>query len=330
MRIGVIGPRDPVAGDFFADHIAAALHRMGHRADRLGTTHPLPGAYRLREVTTLALRASPRLDAKLQQHLAHRARDFACDAVISTDANLAPSVVAELRRAGVPVGLWFPDCVGAIGRERMLAAPYTALFFKDPVLVRQLTDLIGVNAHYLPEACDPEVHRPIGAAGRDRRIVVVGSTRPSRILLIRRLHEAGIPIAIYGGPPTRDAVDLLPPGLHRGVPLFGEAKSRVFRGAAGVLNHLHFAEARSVNCRLFEATGAGAAVLCERRGVLPELYDTDREVLPFSTFDELLELATGLLDEPHRTAEIGDAASKRAHAEHTYEHRLPTILEQLS
>jgi hypothetical protein len=36
-----------------------------------------------------------------------------------------------------------------------------------------------------------------------------------------------------------------------------------------------------------------------------------------------------LLNEPGLTARLGDAAAKRAHSEHTYDHRLATILKQL-
>ncbi|MEV0155924.1 glycosyltransferase [Micromonospora sp. NPDC050686] len=327
MRIGIIGPP---GSDTFADNIAATLPRMGHEVVLLGSTYARRGGFLWKEVAATALRASRRVEAQAQRHLARRALEHDCDAVISTDSNLTPRTVGELRRNKVPVGLWFPDCVANIGRQRMLAAPYTALFFKDPLLVRRLVDVLGAPAYYLPEACNPQIHRPIGEPGSARRIVVVGNTYPSRMMLLRRLLEADVPLAVYGAPPARDVARVLPPGIHQGYPVFGEAKSQIFRTAAGVLNNLHPAEMRSVNCRLFEATAAGAAVLCEQREVLSDLYEPDREVLPFTTFAELLEGVRELLDVPHRTAEVGDAASKRAHSEHTYENRLPIILDRLS
>ncbi|MFD2766140.1 CgeB family protein [Micromonospora eburnea] len=327
MRIGIIGPSGP---DHFAENVSASLSRMGHDVVLLGSTHPERGGYIWQEVAATALRASRRVEARAQRHLARRALEHECDAVISTDSNLTPNTVSELRRNKVPVALWFPDCVANLGRQRMLAAPYTALFFKDPLLVRRLVDMLDAPACYLPEACNPQVHRPIGEAGAQRRIVIVGNTYPSRMLLVRRLIEADVPLAIYGAPPARDVARMLPRGIHQGRVIVGEAKSRVFRTAAGVLNNLHPAEMQSVNCRLFEATAAGAAVLCERREVLPDMFDPDREVVPFTTFAELLERVRELLDDPRRTAEVGDAASKRAHSEHTYENRLPVVLDRLA
>jgi spore maturation protein CgeB len=97
-----------------------------------------------------------------------------------------------------------------------------------------------------------------------------------------------------------------------------------------VLNNLHPAEMNSVNARLFEATAAGGAVLCEHRDVLQDLFRVDEEVLAFSTFDELVDHCRLLLNDSGLTRTIGDAATQRAHAEHTYEIRLTAILEHLS
>jgi spore maturation protein CgeB len=63
--------------------------------------------------------------------------------------------------------------------------------------------------------------------------------------------------------------------------------------------------------------------------VLRDLFDIDREVLAFRDFDELLHQATRLLHETGLTARLGDAAARRAHQDHTYQHRISTILERV-
>jgi spore maturation protein CgeB len=249
--------------------------------------------------------------------------------VLVTEATLAPEAVVMMRRAKIPVALWFPDYVGNFGRQQMLLAPYTALFLKDPLLVQRLRATLEAPVWYLPEACNPRWHRPVGEAGVERAIAVVGNTYPSRLMLLRRLHRAGIPLVIYGGAIPRWSRNVVPPQLHTGKVVLGQAKSHVFRTAAGVLNNLHPGE-QGMNCRLFEATAAGGAVLCERRPALAELFDTDREVVPFTDVRELIDRIHELLADPMLTRDIGDAAAKRAHAEHTYDIRLATILERLS
>jgi spore maturation protein CgeB len=326
VRIGLVGPHGP---DMSQDNIGECLQRGGHQVCYLGETRPAVRGRVATRLVSLAMTAQPRLERHVHGRLVRAALDRECEAVITTDGTLSPHAVAELRRARIPVALWFQDHVSSMGRQRMLEAPYTALFFKDTVLVQRLRDTLGLPVWYLPQACNPRWHRPLGEPGAQRHIAVVGNTYLSRLGLLRRLHDAGIPLAIHGGPAPRWATPL-PPGLSVRRPVFRDDKSRVFRTAAGVLNNLHPAEIHGVNRRLFEATGAGAAVLCERRPALADLYDLDREVIPFTDFQELLDQCTVLLSSPDRTKEIGDAAAKRAHAHHTYEDRMPVILEKLA
>jgi spore maturation protein CgeB len=93
---------------------------------------------------------------------------------------------------------------------------------------------------------------------------------------------------------------------------------------------MHPGEVAGVNDRLFQAAGCGAAVLSEFRPKLPEVFAIGDEVLAFRDFDELVDQATRLLNEPGLTARLGDAAAARAHRDHTFDARLATILEKVS
>jgi spore maturation protein CgeB len=327
VHIGLVGDDGP---DRLVDNLRDCLEQLGHQASYLGSGRAHRGGRLGTWFGEVAQNALPDLEARFHQRLARSALARGCDAVINTHAALSPDAVDTLRRNRVPVALYFPDALTNLGRQRVLTAPYTAMFFKEPLLVERLRDMLDLPVWYLPEACNPRWHRPVGAAGAQRTIVVVGNLYPSRLMLIRRLYDAGIPLTLYGAAPPRWAAGLLPPGIHTGRCVFREEKSAVFRAAAGVLNNLHPGEILGVNCRLFEATAAGAAVLCEERSTLPELFDVDREVLAFKDFAGLVDRAGELLADNDRTAEIGDAASKRAHAEHSYETRIPLILEKLA
>jgi spore maturation protein CgeB len=93
---------------------------------------------------------------------------------------------------------------------------------------------------------------------------------------------------------------------------------------------MHPSEVNGVNSRLFEAAGCGAAVLTEFRPTVPELFAVGNEVLVFHDFDDLVEQATRLLSEHGLTERLGDAATKRAHRDHTYDLRVTVILEKLA
>jgi spore maturation protein CgeB len=327
MRVGVIGP---AGRDMFAENIIDALRDTGHIAVPLGPARARHRSGLTNRAADLALQSIPRLDELTQRRIVRAAEAADCELIISVDARLMPGTVDRLRRNGAKVALWFPDHVAQLGRALMLLSPYDALFFKDPCLVARLHTLLGLPVHYLPEACNPRHHRPLAPAGTEPYLVIAGNMYPSRVRLLERLAAKGVPVRVYGGEIPRWVADSPVRGMHAGYPIMAEEKARVFRSAAGVLNNLHPGEMAGVNARLFEAAGSGAAVLCESRPALPELFRLDEEVLAFRDFDELVSQALRLLNERGLTERLGDAAARRAHRDHTIAHRLATIAERLS
>jgi spore maturation protein CgeB len=276
------------------------------------------------------LRAFPALDERQQRRIVRSALDSECEIVISVEASLLPDTVARFRRNGVRVVLWFPDALANMGRQLMLLAAYDAVFVKDPYLVDRLRSVLDLPVNYLPEACNPRVHRPLATPGTDPYLVLAGNMYPSRIRLLERLLAARIPLRLYGPGFPRWVGDTPLRKVHTRRLIFNEEKARIFGAATAVLNNLHPAEIRGVNARLFEAAGSGAAVLTEFRPTLPDLFDIGNEVLAFRDFDELVSLATRLLSEGGLSEKLGDAAGRRAHTEHTYERRLEVMLQMLS
>lgn len=323
MRVGVIGPQ---YADSFADNIADCLPDLGVDVVRLGTVR---GRFpkRLDQAVEVLSRARPAFDARLQRPLAERAIDGACDVVICVDAGLLPETVRRMRAGGVRTAMWFPDHVANLDRQLMLIADYDRVYFKDPVLVERVRALTEMPVAYLPEACNPHWHVSSGDPEPVPEIVVAGSMYPSRVRLLDRLHGDGIPLRLYGPPFARWIPQRPVMARHTRRSVVRHEKAMVFRSATAVLNNLNPSELASLNCRLFEAAGCGAAVLCEDRPVLRENFDVGREVLAFRTYDELREHCLALLADPQRVRDLGDAAARRAHSDHTYQLRLTSLLE---
>jgi spore maturation protein CgeB len=326
MRIGVIGPNWP---DSFAANIIDALLAMGHSPVALGSSsHSVGGRYT--SALTMTIRnALPALDERAQLRIARATLHAECEIVINLEQQLMPGVVRQLRRNGIKVAMWFPDALVNMGRQLMLLAPYDAVFVKEPHLVDRLQAVLDMPLWYLPQACNPRWHRPLTDPGTEPYLVIAGNMYPSRILLLERVLASGIPLRLYGPGFPRWARETPLSEVHAGRPVFGEEKARVFRSAAAVLNTMHPGEIDGVNSRLFESAGCGAAILTEFRPTVPDLFEVGDEVLVFHDFDELIDQAKRLLCEDGLGAKLGDAAALRAHESHTYERRLPIILEKL-
>jgi hypothetical protein len=109
-----------------------------------------------------------------------------------------------------------------------------------------------------------------------------------------------------------------------------QAKARLFRSTGVVLNTLHQGEIASMNCRLFEAAGCGAAILTKARPDLEPLFEVGPEVASYDSFDVLADRARWMLDDPAAARAMRERAATRAHAHHTYEPRLEQLLAALS
>jgi spore maturation protein CgeB len=326
-RVGVIGP---TGHDLFADNILDCLPDVGTEAVSLGMPRHEFQNSKLMMAQELAGRAIPRLDEKAGIALGRRAIEAGCDVVINVYGELMPEAVRTMRSAGIKVVLWFPDAVSNLGRQIMFIGPYSKLFFKDPLVVHRLAASYGLPVSYLPEACNPGRHRSEMAPGTRDVITTAGNMYPTRAILFDRLLGHGVPLELLGATPASWLGDRPSTKLHQRRYIFGQEKADTFRTARAVMNNLHPSEMTSVNCRLFEAAGSGGAVLCENRPALAELFEPGKEVLAFSDYDELLSHIKAVREDPGVTRDVGDAAARRAHAEHTYQHRLRQILEDVA
>ena len=223
----------------------------------------------------------------------------------------------------------FLIAVSNLGKHELFLAGYDRIYFKNRPLVEQLRSVYGLAVAHLPEAANPSWHRPIGEYGTERMIVVAGNVHPTRAILLDRLVAAEVPLRIYG-PPMSAWIDF--PRLraiHVGRSVVREEKAATFRSARGVLNNLHPAEYAGSNCRLFEATACGAAVLTEWRSGMESLFEAGREVLPFDSFDQLLSTCQLLLDDPEAGRAVADAGALRSATDHTYAIRLLALFGDL-
>lgn len=327
IRVGVIGRFGP---DDFADNIAATLDNLGVANIRLGPAARLSGGRVSAPLLQATQRGFPWIETALQRHLVKRARAFGCQVIICVDARLSPATVQALKEDGCRVALWFPDAVASLGPMAMLVGRYDAVYFKDPKLVDRLRALLDLPVHYLPEACNPMWHRPLGEPGSAPFIVVAGNLYPSRIRLLDRLLQHGVPLRLYGVPPAASSRHLPSAALPVHPPVRRDEKARVFHGATAVLNNLHPGEMDGLNCRLFEAAGCGAVILCEHRPDVDNLFDAARDLLVFRDFEGLLTQIRLAREDPQRLLGMRRAVSARAHAEHTYAHRLERILGHLT
>jgi spore maturation protein CgeB len=320
------------AADSMEVHVLDALAALGCTTEYVGTglrieAIGVTGNAVLRKATHSLLREPERLN---ERRILTRAARFLPDLVLVLQGNhLSPKTVARLRRQiKAPIVCWCQDHVGTLGRQYMLGAEYDAVFVKDRYMQELFSSMVkGTPFIYLPEACNPRVHRSIELTPDDRAqygcdVMIFGSLYYYRQAILRQLGE--FDLKRWGSAPSW-FVDRLEKS-RTGGDIVLDAKVRAARAARIALNPLHYGEINSLNCRAFELAGCGAFQLITHKPVLIEHFLPGVELATFRTVDELIEIIRHYLRYPEQAAEIATKGQIRAHREHTYEIRLQEIL----
>jgi spore maturation protein CgeB len=281
------------------------------------------------KVSHFALREPERL---FESSLIGAVRRFEPTLILVTLGNsLSPKTVRQLRAISkAPIVCWCQDQLTTIGRQYLLGAEYDAVFVKDRYMQDLFTRMIKSTAfHYLPEACNPRLHRSVELSPRDQQsyacdVMIAGTLYYYRQEILRALADFNL--KAFGSRP--DWLIYRLSGAYPGREVVGDDKARAARAARICLNTLHYGEVDGLNARAFEIAGCGGFQLITQTPVLQEHFRVGEELVDFQDIDDLVDKVRHYLKNPEEAARIARNGQQRAHQEHTYEHRLRSILTQ--
>ncbi len=115
------------------------------------------------------------------------------------------------------------------------------------------------------------------------------------------------------------------PNFWYGQRLFEEAAD-IFRKSRIVFNT---AADDDINMRCFEATATGSFLLTEKVPHLDELFEDGKHLVTYTTMDDAIEKAHYYLAHEEEREKIAKAGMEHTLANHTYKHRLETILKTI-
>lgn len=247
------------------------------------------------------------------------------------------AVLHEIGQRGALRAFWFVEDHRLFPYWRQLAPACDHFFvIQQGDFLADLRAATGGRAHYLPLAADPSVHRPLALAADERAelgapVGFVGAGYRNRRLAFRPLLEQGLRIwgTEWGGAGIVEAA------VQRGgARIATEDAVRIFNATTVNLNlhsstYVDGVDPRGdfVNPRTFELAACGAFQLTDARTLLPPLFDPEREIVTFTDAGALPDLVRDWLARPAARMTTAAAARRRVLAEHTYRHRMATLLE---
>lgn len=179
---------------------------------------------------------------------------------------------------------------------------------------------IGANVTWLPFACYPKYHRRLPRAPEFAcDVMFLGQARPDRVALVRRV-SAGFRTRVFGT--SWDAFDV----SNEGILPPDEIVPAVNSASVCVDFARNLAGEYMVKYRIFEFAGCGAVTFTETFPELSLHFSYGKEILGYSTEDELLGHIRACIADPAYRSRIGENAYQRSRSEHTFAHRWQTLL----
>jgi spore maturation protein CgeB len=316
------------APDSFVDNVATTLEQMGHEVSTMPPRKNLFFNHPVIQIGyDLYAKANPNNLTVQEEWLLKTLQNSPAKLVLTLTQGLSQNVLDTIKQKNITTIAWWGDTAANMKREGLLCKGWDAIFIKDAYAAFKLQTL-GLNAHYLPEAMNPLWHKPM-AATSNNDIVFAGSIYDYRHFLIRQLLDAGVEgIKLYGNSPSRWSDERIKK-LYQNKFVQKEEKSRVFEGALACINSTAMSEGNSLNCRAFEIAGAGGLQILEYRPAVEDCFEVGKEILTYSSLQELTATLEKIKKEPQWANGIKQAAAARALAEHTYQHRLEHIFNLL-
>jgi len=220
-----------------------------------------------------------------QRRLKNLLNKKAIDLVVCCNDFLFPNQIRWIKdKYKCKLVLWFPDAVSQFKKGMFLDSHFDFLFFKDHFIVDILNNELGLNAHYLPECCNPKYHKKIILSEVDLikyecDITTAGNMHTARSRLFKKLNKYNVKLWGNPAPIWMDTKSL--DNMIQNHFVSNHEKSKAFIASKIVVNNFYPSEIQGSNARLFEVAATGSFQICSHRDSLNELYEIGKETIIF-------------------------------------------------
>ena len=331
-RIFFIGgaPLDSMLGDTMESHVVSTLNSLNIEVEYApiyfgGIKNRINRYLEIVHTDFARLKSTP-----LDSRIVKSAKVFKPDLILVLLGNYTtPSLIDRLREStGAPAAVWCQDHLGTMGRQYIIGSKFDFVFAKDQFMVdlfKRYT-LIPV-VHYLPEACNPNIHRSVTLDNSDFvnygcDVTTAATLYYYRSEIMEALTDFDLKIwgpvpRFYKGPLRKFAT---------GKSVYMREKAACFNASKIVLNSLFPMEIDGLNARAFEIAGCGGFQLISHSEAVARHFVPDKEIVTFYNLDDLKDKVQYYLTHDSERQSIAQAGQLRAHSEHTYLHRLRQML----
>lgn len=229
-----------------------------------------------------------------------------CDFLLAIKAErVNPESIFACR---IPTILWMQDSVEANQEANFVIKTKSSLFdivysFNDAEL--SFYKQFNSNSHWLPLACDPDIHQSIENNNKLIDVGFVGNLNNNRVNMIRFLLDKGVPVQYNQS-------------MNKYSEIINDTKINLNIGITST----------GIQQRVFEILSMGGFLLTNKIQS-NELLQDKKHLIYYNDFDNLVGLVYNYINRLDEMKKIACAGMKEVLEKHTYVNRVKAIIDQI-
>jgi spore maturation protein CgeB len=245
---------------------------------------------------------------------------------------ILPETIQKMKSQGIQTALWTID-VPRRFQPVLDAAPSYDFIFCGGTEAQKLLSEAGIpNTHWLPFACDPEVHQPADVDSEDRKkwgskVSFVGSFYPNRAQVLEKISD--FDLKVWGPGWDKLAKNSPIKKLCSDVRLKPEEWIKIF--SSSLVNIvIHYQDGKTpcfqAAPRVYEGLACRSFLLVDDQRDVKSLFQDGKHLAIFEKPEDLRKKMTYYLNKPEERDRIATQGHEEVVHKHTYVHRLKKML----
>ncbi len=245
---------------------------------------------------------------------------------------ILPETIQKIKNQGIQTALWTIDAPREF-QPILNAAPFYDFVFCGGTEAQSLLSEAGIHdTHWLPFACDPEIHQPVDVDSEDKKkwgseVSFVGSFYPNRAQILERISDFNL--RVWGPGWNKLAKDSPIKNLSTDTQLKPEEWIKIF--SSSLINIVIHYQNGKTPCfqaapRVYEGMACRSFLLVDDQKDVRALFQDGKHLVIYKEVEDLKKKVAYYLNKPEERDKIATQGYKEVVRQHTYAHRLKTML----
>jgi spore maturation protein CgeB len=252
--------------------------------------------------------------------------------LIAGGNRILPETIQKIKNQGIQTALWTIDAPREF-QPVLNAAPFYDFIFCGGTEAQELLSETGIhNTHWLPFACDSQIHQPADVDSEDRKkwgseVSFVGSFYPNRAQILERISD--FDLKVWGPGWNKLKKDSPIKKLSTDTQLKPEEWTRIF--SCSLINIvIHYQDGKTpcfqAAPRVYEGMACRSFLLVDDQKDVRSLFQDGNHLVIYKEIEDLRKKMTRYLNKPEERDRIANQGHKEVVRKHTYVHRMKKML----